>query len=81
MTTRVGLSIQEYTWDDDDSKKWLGNEANLVFYVDTTNHIILSITVNIDAPKNIVTKEASQIMIKELMDEGIIPKNTLQQIQ
>jgi hypothetical protein len=77
MTTRVGHTVQEYTWDDDDSEKWLGNEANIVFYVDTTNHILLSITVNIDAPKNITLKEASQIMLKELTDRDIIPPNLL----
>jgi len=81
MISRVGLTIKEYTWDDDDSEKWVGNEANIVFNIDTTNNILLSITINIDSPKNITTKEASQIMLKELTDENIIAKDTIQQIQ
>ena len=80
VTTRVGTSIHEYTWDDD-SEKWLGNEGSIVFYVDTTNQILLSATVNIDAPKNITTKEASQILVKELIDASVVPKNVIEFIR
>jgi len=80
LTTRIGTNIHEYTWDDD-SEKWIGNEANITFYIDTTNHIILSTTVNIDAPKNITTEKASQIILKELVDAGIVSKTTLEFIK
>ncbi len=80
-TSRIGHTILEYTWDDHDSAKWLGNEANVIFYVDMTNHIILSVTVNIDSPKAITTKETSEIMLTELVNAGVVPKTILQFIQ
>jgi hypothetical protein len=81
QTSRIGHTIMEYTWDDDDSAKWVGNEANIIFYVDTTNHIVLSITVNIDSPNAITTKEASEIILTELINAGVIPKSILQLIK
>ncbi|MHA1132590.1 MAG: hypothetical protein ACTSQQ_17525, partial [Candidatus Helarchaeota archaeon] len=74
-TIRVGSRIHEYVWDDEDTKKWKGNDVNISLYVDITNHIILSIHVNIDSPKNITTEQASSIMLNELIEAGVIPKD------
>lgn len=74
-TFRLGNRIHEYIWDDDDSKKWLGNEAGISMHVDVTNRIILSIYVNIDSPKKITTKQASDIMLNELVGSGVISED------
>jgi hypothetical protein len=76
MTIRSGSRIHEYTWDNEDSDKWHGNDASITIYVDLAHTMLLSMTVNIDSPKNISTREASQIIMTELIDAGVVPKET-----
>ncbi|HUX98896.1 MAG TPA: hypothetical protein VMV49_05040 [Candidatus Deferrimicrobium sp.] len=76
MTIRSGSRIHEYTWDDEDSDKWQGNDASISMYVDLAHTMLLSMTVNIDSPKEISTRDASQIIMNELIDAGVVPKET-----
>lgn len=76
MIIRSGSRIHEYTWDDDD-KKWRGNEVTITAYLDIENKIFLAVNVNVDSPKKISTKQASEAMFNELIDAGIIPKEII----
>jgi hypothetical protein len=79
-TIRLGSRIHEYIWDDDDTDKWLGNEVGISMYVDITNKILLAINVNIDAPHNITTDQASSIMLKELLEAGVITEDQIEEL-
>ncbi|NVM29384.1 MAG: hypothetical protein HWN65_11140 [Candidatus Helarchaeota archaeon] len=76
MIIRSGSRMHEYTWDDDD-KKWRGNEVTITAYLDIENKIFLAVNVNVDSPKKITTKQASEAMFNELIDAGIIPKEII----
>jgi len=78
MVVRLGSKIHEYIWDDEDTDKWLGNEPNITLYVDITNKILLTINVDIDSPKNIATTQASEIILKELIEAKVIPEESQQ---
>ncbi len=77
LTVRAGSRIQEYSWDDDDTKKWLGNEVGISIYLDVENRMLLSVSVNIDSPNNITTQQVANIMINELVKAGIISDESL----
>ncbi|MFX1293300.1 MAG: hypothetical protein ACFFD2_00380 [Promethearchaeota archaeon] len=74
MTVRTGSNINDYTWDVEDTDKWKGNDVNISLYVDKKNKILLSVSVNIDSPKKITTKDASRIIITELIEASVIPE-------
>ncbi len=78
MVVRLGSKIHEYIWDDEDTDKWLGNEPNITLYVDITNKILLTVNVDIDSPKNIATTQASEIILKELIEAKVIPEESQQ---
>ncbi|MHA1231132.1 MAG: hypothetical protein ACTSPQ_10850 [Candidatus Helarchaeota archaeon] len=63
--------IEEFTWEEDD-KKWLGNEVRIKLRADTENHFIHNILVNIDKPKNINSRQITNIILKYLKDEHVI---------
>jgi len=63
--------IEEFTWEEDD-KKWLGNEVRIKLRADTENHFIHNVLVNIDKPKNITSRQITNIVLKYLKDEQLI---------
>jgi len=77
LIIRSGSRIQEYNWDDDDSKKWLGNEVGISIYLDVENRMLLSIAINVDSPNDVSTQQISEIMVNELVSAGIISKESL----
>lgn len=74
LTIRAKSRVHEYTWDDDDKLKWLGNEATITLYVDIEHVMFLSANVNIDGPNNITTRQVSEIIMKELVEAEIVSK-------
>ncbi len=72
MIVRSGSRIHEYTWDDDDKDKWVGNEVTISLYMDLEHHMFLSANVNVDSPKHISTAQVSEIILSELVKAGIM---------
>ncbi|NVM53970.1 MAG: hypothetical protein HWN66_09745 [Candidatus Helarchaeota archaeon] len=76
MVVRAGSRVHEYSWDDDDTSKWLGNEVSISMYIDQMHNMLLAINVNIDSPSKISTKQASKILITELINAGVVSKES-----